>query len=436
MTPSPRTQTAAGAASAEITPPLEVGLLMSSVDGVWARFEGIQSPLRARALVLQPARQAGGNGVATEPVALVALDLLGLSGEAVGGWAQLKARVAAAAGDVVRPERIVLACSHTHAAPESLALSNLCKTSAFQSWVAALVSAIGRAVREAAGKLRPCRLAYGSAAVPGLGIHRRIHTSRGVLLSHPPPPDEIVLSRGGPVDDLVNVIVARDLRDEAKVIATDVNATCHPVHEMCIPRVSADYPGVMSAALEASHPGSVALFLNGAAGNINPTTVSAGADASTRHGVALAAAVERQLAAGNGLTPCDGIAFKRRAVTLPTRLPNGRPEGRLLRAELAALRVGPASFLFLPGEPFVETGLKLRDRSPFDLTAVVGYSENYIGYVPTDAAFAEGGYETSFGKWSVLSSGSEPKLRREARALLKALHGPSRRGALAGLASE
>src|SRR4051812_46048788 len=80
--PSPRTQTAAGAASAEITPPLEVGLLMSSVDAVWAAFEGIQSPLMARALVLQPAGRAGGDGVAAEPVAVVALDLLGLNGEA------------------------------------------------------------------------------------------------------------------------------------------------------------------------------------------------------------------------------------------------------------------------------------------------------------------------------------------------------------------
>ena len=360
-----------------------------------------------------------------------------MSGDAVGGWARFKDGVAGAAGDVVRPERIVLACSHTHCAPESVALSNLYETPAYQSWVALLESRIGQAIREAAGTLRPCRLAYGSTAAPGWGIHRRIQTSRGVLLSHPPPPDDIVLSRDGPIDDSVNVLVARDLRDENLVIATVVNATCHPVHEMCIPRVSADYPGVVSERLEAAHPGSVALFLNGAAGNINPTTVSAGADASRRHGLALAAVVEGLLTAGEGLMDCEGVAFGRRAVTLPTRLPNGRPEGRVLRAEVAALRVGQASFVFLPGEPFVETGLKLRARSPFDLTAVVGYAEDYIGYVPTDAAFAEGGYETAFGKWSVLGVGSEPKLRREARALLKALHGPARpSSSLAGLASD
>ena len=75
-----------------------------------------------------------------------------------------------------------------------------------------------------------------------------------------------------------------------------VNATCHPVHEMCIPRVSADFPGMLAGALEESHPGCVALFLNGAAGNINPTTVSAGPDASSRHGMALAAAIQHLLA--------------------------------------------------------------------------------------------------------------------------------------------
>jgi hypothetical protein len=431
-----QTAAAAGAASAEITPPLEVGLLMSSVEGLWSAFEGVQSPLMARALVLRPARRGSENGVATEPVAVVALDLLGLNGQAVDGWPQFKARIAAAAGNVLRPERIVLACSHTHCAPESVALSNLYETSAFESWVALLVSRIGQAIREAAGTLRPCRLAYGSTAALGRGIHRRIQTSRGVLLSHPPPPEEIVLSRGGPVDDSVNVLVARDLHDEASVIATVVNATCHPVHEMCIPRVSADYPGVVSETLEAAHPGSVALFLNGAAGNINPTTVSAGADASRRHGLALAAAAQGLLTADDGLTDCEGVAFERRAVTLPTRLPNGRPEGRVLCAEVAALRVGPASFVFLPGEPFVETGLKLRARSPFALTAVVGYAEDYIGYVPTDAALAEGGYEAAFGKWSVLGIGSEPKLCGEASALLDALHGGLRPAALVGSATE
>ena len=256
----------------------------------------------------------------------------------------------------------------------------------------------------------------------GWGIFRRIQTTQGILLSHPPPPDDIVLSRDGPTDDSVNLLVARDVHN-GQVIAMMVNATCHPVNEMCIPRVSADFPGILAGALEDSNPGCVPLFLNGAAGNINPTTVSAGPEASSRHGVALAAAVQRLLESGMMSDSTNGrIGLIRCGVALPSRSSNGCVEGRTLNAEVVGLRVGPMAFAFLPGEPFVETALGIREQSPFETTAVVGYAEDYIGYVPTDAAFIEGGYETTFGRWSVLAPGSEPALRQASIALLHHLH--------------
>jgi hypothetical protein len=328
----------------------------------------------------------------------------------------------------VRAERIVLACSHTHCGPESAALTDLYETPQHRAWVALLAARIGRAIREAAVDARPCHFEHGVTAAPGWGIHRRIRTTRGVLLSHPPPPDEIVLSRGGPVDESVNVLVARDAREGrgGEAVAVLVNATCHPVHEMCIPRVSADFPGVLADALERSHTGCVALFLNGAAGNINPPTVSDGPDASRRHGLALAAAVDA-LVAGGAMARCDqngrlDLALGRRRVSLPSRLPGGRPEGVEVGAEVVGLRVGSFALAFLPGEPFVETALEVRGRSPFETTAVVGYAGDYIGYVPVDASFAEGGYEVTFGRWSVLGPGSEPTLCRATVALLHDLY--------------
>ena len=414
---SQATPTLVGAARVEITPPLNVGILMSSVEERWAPFEGVQSPLLARALVVRNAGEQAANAVA-----MVALDLLGLSGAAVGGWRAFKARVAESAGQIVHPDRIVLACSHTHSGPESAALSDLYETPQHKAWIAVLIERIGKAIAEAALTTRPCRLEQGVTTAPGWGIFRRIHTTQGILLSHPPPPDDIVVSRDGPVDDSVNLLVARDVREE-QVVAMVVNATCHPVHEMCIPRVSADFPGILACALEESHPGCVALFLNGAAGNINPTTVSAGPDAASRHGTALAAAIQHLLARGTmSESSYARIALLRRVVALPSRSSKGCVEGGLLNAEVVGLRVGPMAFAFLPGEPFVETALRLRELSPFDTTAVVGYAEDYIGYVPTDAAFIEGGYETTFGRWSVLAPGSEPALYQAAIALLNDLH--------------
>ncbi|HZP82242.1 MAG TPA: neutral/alkaline non-lysosomal ceramidase N-terminal domain-containing protein [Chthonomonadaceae bacterium] len=412
MTTSARLPWRVGAGMTDITPPLEVGILMSSLERRWEPFEGVRRPLHARAVVMQRGSRR---------VALVALDLLGVSGKAFGGRARFKNRIVTASGNTVRPGNLLLAATHSHSAPETLALTDLCHTAAFQAWVETLAERIGQAVREAAASARPCRLAVGTGTAPGHGVYRRIHTTQGILLNHPPIPPEIILSQEGPTDDSVNV--AAFLDEAGQPVALLVNATCHPVHEMCLPQISPDYPGEMSIELEHRTPGTVALFLNGAAGNINPPTVSGGPADSVRHGHRLAETVIQTL---HHLRPVEGTEFvlKRQAVRLPGRTPTGRPTATPLHTEVAALRLGEAGFVFLPGEPFVETGLAVRASSPYPFTAIVGYAEDSIGYIPTDTAFAEGGYETGPGLWAKVGPGSEPIYRDSASAALAESSGP------------
>jgi hypothetical protein len=47
----------------------------------------------------------------------------------------------------------------------------------------------------------------------------------------------------------------------------------------------------------------------------------------------------------------------------------------------------------IPGEPFVELGLALKRSPHYPHTFVVGYCNDLIGYIPTRAAYDEGGYE-------------------------------------------
>ena len=54
----------AGASVTDITPPLEVGLLTSSVNGTYAPFESVRLPLKARVLVLRFADESAGDCVA------------------------------------------------------------------------------------------------------------------------------------------------------------------------------------------------------------------------------------------------------------------------------------------------------------------------------------------------------------------------------------
>lgn len=398
----------AGAGKAEITPSLAVGLLMSSREQRWAPFRSVRLPLYARAVALQRGENR---------VVLVSFDSLGLAGAALGGWTRFQRRICAAAGGLVEPPNLILTATHTHTAPETLALTDLPKETAFQRWVAFLVRQTGAAIRQALGNLRACRLVAGRAEAR-FGIYRRILTTRGVALSNEAPDPAIVIPRTMPVDNRVNIAALVD--DAERIVAWLVNATCHPIHEMCLPQVSPDYPGEMSLALERRHRGAIALFFNGCAGNINPTVSCGGPGNARAHGLALAAIAEKTLRTAVAVE-ADALSLRRRAVLLPARRLNGRAAKRPVRAELAALRIGQAAFLFLPGEPFVETGLAIRNRSPFRHLFIVGYAGNTVGYIPTDAAFDEGGYEIGPGKWSYLARGCEPRLRVAALRLLKHL---------------
>jgi hypothetical protein len=401
-----------GAASADITPPLEVGILMSSGRRQWAPFEGVRLPLAARAVLIEDA--------AKQRVALVSLDLLGLAGQSVGGMQSFKEQVAAAAGRTIRPEDLILASTHTHSGPESIALTELDQTAAFQKWARLLAERIGSAVQRAAGAMRPARLMTGAGDAPGLGLNRRLESDRGIIRpNRPVPPGCHVIGPEGPNDDSLRVAAFMDRG--GRPIAILVNATAHPVYEMCIKQVSPDYPGELCLELGRRHPGTVAMFLQGACGNINPPGVSTGAADARRHAQRLADTVERVL---GGLRVAAGprLAIARRQLALPARTVKGQPQAEPIRAPIAAVRVGDAAFVFLPGEPFVEIGLAIRAASPWKFTIVAGYAEDYIGYIPTDRAFHNGGYETGPGAWSRVAPGSEGIVRRSAVELLAGLH--------------
>ncbi len=74
---------------------------------------------------------------------------------------------------------------------------------------------------------------------------------------------------------------------------------------------------------------------------------------------------------------------------------------------LQVVRVGSALFFMIPGELFVELGLLLKQGAQgiwrgecLPTVTVVGYANEYVGYLPTAEAFAQGGYEavaTPFG---------------------------------------
>jgi hypothetical protein len=61
--------------------------------------------------------------------------------------------------------------------------------------------------------------------------------------------------------------------------------------------------------------------------------------------------------------------------------------------DLMCLDLGKALVLHLPGEPFIEYQLKAQKMRKDAFVCVAGYGDGGPGYIPTDRAYLEGGYE-------------------------------------------
>jgi neutral ceramidase len=395
----------AGVAWADITPPLEVGLLTSSVKGEYGSFESVRTPLKARVLVL---RSAG------EAVAIVSMDLLALNDTSVGGWEAFKKEMSS----IIPSEKIILTCTHTHNAPESVALSNLYLTEPYRKWLAMVKQLTREAIETAMSQLRPCSLSLATSKLNGFSLQRRILVTGNIIMSDLVQPISAELMQREPVDKRVHTLRLQDA--EGNGIATVVHAICHPVHEMCLPHISADFPGEMCLALEAQPENGIPLFLNGAAGDTNPPTVSQGPEFARRHGQSLARIAnlrQREIAIDTAI-----FRFAHQQLMLSERKEAKMTNRQDACARLSAIRIGSLAILFLPGEPFVETALAIEKSSPFEQTIVVGFGENNIGYIPTEEAFNLGGYEVGPGKWSFLEKGAEKKIYDSAMKLLEELY--------------
>ena len=89
------------------------------------------------------------------------------------------------------------------------------------------------------------------------------------------------------------------------------------------------------------------------------------------------------------------IHWRTSSLSLPRRTEDQPPEGGavLPPVDLFLLRLGSTDILFLPGEPFVEYQLFATSLHPDRFVAVAGYGDGSPGYVCTDGAYDEGGYE-------------------------------------------
>jgi neutral ceramidase len=414
-----------GASKRRVTPPLSVPYLTSSGNGTNAPFQGFHDDLFARALVLDDGHQ---------PLAVLSVDAIGYDNSVLGRGRdftrELRRQVARRTG--LKAEAIMLAATHAHSVPETIGLTPFREVPGVPEWLEEHLRELVETVVEAWNSRAPARAFAGITQVEGIARYRRIVLKGGKLSVHGavPPPEQVAVP--WQLDEALNLLWFE--REDGAPCAALMNYTAHPVIAMLLPRVCADYPGAASTLVEERLRGAVCLFTNGAAGNINSVKVSTNYDDVAALGGKLGSAALEKIAAlraGPPLAdtttevrseriqleprPCPPLAEALKAAS-PTAIGKGGTVTRLalklaegpLKGELQAMRLGPVRWIALPGEPFVETGLALKQAGA---TFVMGYANGYLGYFPIRRAYEEGGYEVTQGAWSRVAPGSAEHLQ-------------------------
>ena len=411
----------AGSASVDITPN---GPVPMSGYGVRENpSTGVHDPLSATTLVLD-------DGATT--VAIVSADLLNVSRE-------LSARVRRRlASDRVSIDELLLAATHTHAGPYVPARaiemdSGLSVDDDVTDLVEGIESGIVEGIVTAHERLEPATIRVGSAQETEVQHNRRAAGGVGGNVRMP----------RGEIDPELSVVLVETGSGAETVL---FNFACHPV--CTTPRerlLSADWPGYARRRVAEARDGAEVLFLNGAAGDINPrgsaeprtgdevyeymervgnavgdTVLDAITDAAASNCLtdvpvvtkraelalpvkevpspeairrridALEAERERLDAAGDEVG-YEKVTWDRRYATELLDIANWGVDR--LPATMRYVGIGPVGLLGMPGEALVRHGLDFRAAAAAGTLMPAGYADDYVGYLPTLADLENVGYE-------------------------------------------
>lgn len=413
LVPTSSSALQAGVARASLVPETVVGVpMIGYTDRYDMPADGLHDSLYARVLVLD-------DGITR--VALASLDLLGLNVSLTPDPGRL--------AGLLRDQGLtgwLVVSTHTHGGPRTLSLSEPwtsdrtwpTATAPYVTWVENQVAA---AAAQAATRMRPVRLAAGRGRVD-LSFNRRLVQPDGTV--------RMIWGSGwrgqeptslGPTDPEVGVVRLED--DQGQVVAVLFHYACHAVVLGSGNRqLTADFPGYAVRCVEEQVPGCTALFLQGAAGDLDPRIdVQNDFGPAQTQGEVLGREVVRvneSLAGGEGRLE----AAPRLGWTLITEtFPRFSDPRRSVPLELGLLRIGRYLALAgLPGEPFVDLQLALKTRAPLPFPLLLGYANGYAGYLPTVAASREGGYGADSGNTLHLQPGAgEALVDRAVQALLR-----------------
>ncbi|MFB3829569.1 MAG: neutral/alkaline non-lysosomal ceramidase N-terminal domain-containing protein [Bryobacteraceae bacterium] len=371
----------AGAARVDITPARDAKLRMSGYGGRTEPFQEIRDSIHVRALVLD-------DGSAR--VAIVIADLIGFAEPL---WKRIAGRVAEELA--VPIEHVMLAGTHTHAAPTLGRGSDDPDASGADAYAAQVESKVIDAVRQARAAMCPARIGAG-AGKANVNVNRRARMADGSYWLGRDP--------DGPSDKTLAVVKFETLSGET--IAVFMNYAVHgTVYSAKNYRISGDLPGAAARRLEERLGGNaVAIWTSGAAGdqapiynraeNHNDVDVQGRilADEAFRVAGTLRMNDRVRLAGLQKVVTCPG----QKAVPAEKGHPSAEyrfEAGPEVNIRLSLLMLGKIALTGVSAEVLTNIAQRLKRESPFTNTIMVTHANGSSGYLPDDAAWDRVSYE-------------------------------------------
>jgi hypothetical protein len=321
---------------------------------------------------------------------------------------------------------VIFCCSHTHSGPIVYAEDNSRRKN--RGYIDTLVERLVVAVRQAADKVQPVNLYWGTGEAD-IAVNRRERKPDGSV--------EIGQNLDGVVDKTLNILQAR--KHNGEPLITMINYSCHPT--VLGPKnllVSADWPGVMRRKVEAEI-GAQCVFIQGATADLNPKHEWGDDDfeAVERLGSEVATQVFTALKNLHSLVghpvryaenqvwlPIDAKATSptppktyKNALSGMTRVPrllvdtllNARfpwrstikSKGGVWRTPMVvqSCRIGEFGMLSFGMEVFTEIGMAAKELIPTPYAFFSSVTSGSVGYLPTSTEHRLGGYEVDISPY-------------------------------------
>ncbi len=418
----------------DVTPPIGSHMAYDPVVATW------DMSLRARGIVLLGAEA---------PIVLCAIDWIGIGNEGHDAFRQ-----ALAGGAGATPDRVAVHTVHQHDAPgcdfsaERIAKEHGIDPKRYESnFAREILTRLEVTVRDSLEKAKPVtHISRGAAQAHDVASNRRIPDDDGKIraMRFTACGDPALRAEPeGLIDPMVSVI---GLWNEDIPVAVLSYYACHPQSYYRTGIPNPDFPGLARFLRQLAVPQALHVHFTGAGGNIGAGKYNDGspenrltlaerlADGMRRawenaERAPLSAADVRWAVAPAALPVAPWLSEEALKVALveqedPARILGSatklawvrrRAEGHLI--DISCLTLGDARILHMPGELFVEYQLAAKEMRPDLFVAMAAYGDYATGYIGTEAAYDEGGYETGQNASNVAPE-VEAVLKNAMRALL------------------